>query len=163
GNAVESKARQNKSNQPNANSDDVTKVFSTITFMRGSLNVEKLLLDACADANKLSWSTATTEEKAKNRFVMHYIPKRTEETEHRKHRAGPCLSRRAEHAGLRVQPVGDDQPRADQVVDRHAGQCPVRPPDRGHRQRVPRPRERGPAEQHDVAHVLAQGRQAGRE
>ena len=53
--------------------------------MRGMLNVERLLLDACTEANDLSWATASTEEKAKNRFVIHYVPKRTEDNDNRNH------------------------------------------------------------------------------
>jgi hypothetical protein len=84
GNAVEAKARQSKGNQ-NGGSEDATKVFSTITFLRGALNVEKLLLDACAAANRLTWETASTEEKVKSRFVIHYVPKRSEENDNRNH------------------------------------------------------------------------------
>lgn len=84
-NAVESKARASKGNN-NSNSDDnATKIYSTITFVRGMLNVEKLLLEACQAANDLSWSNASTEERAKNRFVIHYVPKRTEENDNRNH------------------------------------------------------------------------------
>src|SRR5438874_7416375 len=50
-NAVESKARQSKgNNNSSGNNEDATKIYSTITFLRGSLNVEKLLLDACSAA-----------------------------------------------------------------------------------------------------------------
>src|SRR5829696_5877049 len=84
GNAVEAKARASKGNQTGG-SEDATKIFSTITFLRCSLNVEKLLLDACAAANQLTWETTTTEEKAKSRFVIHYVPKRTQESDNRNH------------------------------------------------------------------------------
>ena len=84
GNAVEAKAESSKGN-PNGTSEDATKVFSTITFVRGTLNVEKLLLDACSAANQLTWESATTEEKAKSRFVIHYVPKRSEESDNRNH------------------------------------------------------------------------------
>src|SRR5215210_164674 len=84
GNAVEAKARQNK--QPaNADNEDATKVFSTITFVRGCLNVEKVLLTACDAANQLTWANASTEEQAKNRFVIHYVPKRQEDNDNRNH------------------------------------------------------------------------------
>jgi hypothetical protein len=85
-NAVESKARAAKGNNANGGtSEDTTKVYSTITFVRGTLNVEKLLLEACNAANAVSWANATTEEKAKNRFVIHYVPKRSEENDNRNH------------------------------------------------------------------------------
>jgi hypothetical protein len=84
GNAVEAKARQNK--QPaNTNNEDATKVFSTVTFVRGCLNVEKVLLAACDAANQLTWANASTEEEAKNRFVIHYVPKRQEDNDNRNH------------------------------------------------------------------------------
>src|SRR5438105_9483506 len=85
-NAVEAKARQTKGNNNNSgNNEDATKIYSTITFLRGSLSVEKLLLEACAAANQITWSTASTEEQAKNRFVIHYVPKRSEESDNRNH------------------------------------------------------------------------------
>jgi hypothetical protein len=84
-NAVEAKARQNKGNANNGSDDDATKIYSKITFMRGMLNVERLLLDACEDANAMSWANASTEEKAQNRFVIHYVPKRTEDSDNRNH------------------------------------------------------------------------------
>jgi hypothetical protein len=85
-NAVEAKARQSKGNNNNSgNNEDATKIYSTITFLRGSLSVEKLLLDACKAANDITWSNASTEEKAKNRFVIHYVPKRSEESDNRNH------------------------------------------------------------------------------
>lgn len=86
-NAVEAKARQSKGNTPNGggNSEDVAKIYSTITFLRGTLNVERLLLEACNEANRLTWANASSEEKAKNRFVIHYVPKRQEENDNRNH------------------------------------------------------------------------------
>ncbi|HEX3150307.1 MAG TPA: AAA family ATPase [Gemmataceae bacterium] len=83
-NAVEAKARQNKPNNNN-NDDDATKVFSTITFVRGCLNVEKVLHTACESANNLTWANASTEEQAKDRFVIHYVPKRSEDNDNRNH------------------------------------------------------------------------------
>jgi hypothetical protein len=85
-NAVEAKARQSKqSNNNGGNNEDATKVYSTITFVRCCLNVEKVLLAACDASNQLTWSNATSEEKSKNRFVIHYVPKRTEESDNRNH------------------------------------------------------------------------------
>src|SRR5262245_16897432 len=84
-NAVESKARQTKTAQTggSSGSDDATKVYSTLTFVRGTLNVEKLLLDACNEANGLTWSNASSEEYNRNRFVIHYVHTRTEENDSR--------------------------------------------------------------------------------
>lgn len=54
----------------------VAKVFSTITFVRGTLNVEQILKEACDARNQLSWSVEDDEAARKNRFVIHYIPPR---------------------------------------------------------------------------------------
>lgn len=83
-NAVEAKARQAKGNTT-GNSDDATKIYSTITFVRGTFDVEKVLLSACEAANKLTWDTASTEETVKSRFVIHYVPKRSEDNDNRNH------------------------------------------------------------------------------
>ncbi len=73
---------------------------------------------------------------------------------HRQDRPGPRLRRGPEHADLRLQSRRDEQPRADQGVERHAGQRAVHRADRGHRQRLPRPGERGSQERrHDVVAV----------
>jgi hypothetical protein len=55
------------------------KVFSTLTFLRGTLDIEKLLREACAESNGLTWEANTEEEQARNRFVIHHVPAQTEE------------------------------------------------------------------------------------
>ena len=80
---------------------------------------------------------------------------------HRQDGPGPRLRRRPEHADLRLQPGGDEQPRADQGVERHAGQRAVHRPDRGHRQRLPRPRERRPQGRPDA--VAGRPQEEGRQ
>ncbi len=57
----------------------VTKVYSTLTYLRGTLDVEAIVRDACAAANKLSWAVASAEEEARNRFVIHRVPDRDRE------------------------------------------------------------------------------------
>jgi hypothetical protein len=75
--------RQGRSQPREPTANVTTKIYSTITFLRGTINVENLLRNACDASNKLSWSVATAEEQAKNRFVIHHVPKRnTEESEH---------------------------------------------------------------------------------
>ncbi len=59
----------------NSNSN-ATKIYSTITFVRGTLNVEKILTDACSVRNEISWANAQAEQEAKSRFVIHHVPKR---------------------------------------------------------------------------------------
>jgi hypothetical protein len=57
------------------------KVFSTVTFVRGTLDFEELLRKACEESNKLTWEVNDDDEKAKNRFVIHHVPARKEEEE----------------------------------------------------------------------------------
>lgn len=82
-NAIEVKAKQNKQN--NNNNEDVTKIYSTITFIRGTIDIEEILLAACDKSNQLSWENANSEERNKNRFVIHYIPKREKDDNNRNH------------------------------------------------------------------------------
>src|SRR5262249_50657499 len=56
----------------------VAKIYSSLTFLRGTLDVEKLLRDACTARNSISWSVEDEQESTKSRFVIHYIPKRTD-------------------------------------------------------------------------------------
>src|SRR5262249_29265156 len=61
-NAVEAKAAAAKSNQGNSGSnEDVTKVYCTMTFLRGTINLEKILEEACAAVNHVSWQSAEVE------------------------------------------------------------------------------------------------------
>jgi len=55
------------------------KIFSTVTYLRGTLNFEALLKKACDESNQLTWEVDSAEEKAKNRFVIHHIPARKEQ------------------------------------------------------------------------------------
>ncbi len=75
-NARENKARGKHPNQGESNDGDVSKVYSTITFVRATLNVEDILRRACDKRNKLAWAVASAEEEAKNRFCIHFIPER---------------------------------------------------------------------------------------
>lgn len=75
-NEVERKSRQSKGDNNSSSSSDATKVYSTITFLRGTLDVEAIIREACADMNNITWNNNTEQEKAKNRFVIHFVPKR---------------------------------------------------------------------------------------
>ncbi|HEY1377773.1 MAG TPA: AAA family ATPase [Gemmataceae bacterium] len=77
-NAVEKKSKGGQNNS-SSNGSDATKVYSTITFVRGTLDVERILREACAARNSLSWSVADAEEAAKTRFRIHFVPPRTDE------------------------------------------------------------------------------------
>jgi len=77
-NEIERKSRAGKGDtgSSSSSSSDATKVYSTITFIRGTLDVEAIIREACAEMNKLTWHASTEQEKAKNRFVIHFVPKR---------------------------------------------------------------------------------------
>jgi hypothetical protein len=77
-NAQEKKPRGGQQAQDHG-SGGPTKVYSTLTFLRGTLNIEEVLTEACADSNRLTWEVNTAEEQAKNRFVIHHIPTRKEQ------------------------------------------------------------------------------------
>lgn len=55
---------------------DRVKVYSTITCVRGTLNVEAVLREACTARNQISWAAEDAEEAGKRRFVIHHVPKR---------------------------------------------------------------------------------------
>jgi hypothetical protein len=79
-NAVEKKSKGGGQNSSSSgHNSDAAKVYSTITFVRGTLDVERILRDACAVRNQLSWSVADAEEVAKTRFRIHFVPPRTDE------------------------------------------------------------------------------------
>src|SRR5262245_24998953 len=75
-NAMENKARSSKGARTEGGESNATKVYSTLTFLRGSVDVEGILRDACDHSNKLSWAVATAEEEGRSRFVIHYVPNR---------------------------------------------------------------------------------------
>ncbi len=74
-NEVEKKSKTAKG-ESGGGSNDATKVYSTITFVRGTVNVERLLREACDYMNSLTWSNNSVEEKVKTRFSIHFFPSR---------------------------------------------------------------------------------------
>ncbi len=78
-NQVEHKAASGKGN--NDGSSSGMKVFSTITFVRGTLNVEQILRDACMARNNISWAVEDEQTATKNRFCIHHVPARGEDTD----------------------------------------------------------------------------------
>lgn len=60
----------------NSGSSDKVKVYSTVTFVRGTVDVEGILKDACDFRNQMSWAAEDAEQEAKTRFVIHHVPKR---------------------------------------------------------------------------------------
>lgn len=67
--------------QQHDSSGGPTKIYSTVTFLRGTMDIEDLLRKACAESNRLTWEVNSAQEKAKNRFVIHHIPARKEQEE----------------------------------------------------------------------------------
>jgi hypothetical protein len=84
GNAIEKKAQTAKGNRE-AGSSEASKVWSTLTFLRGTLDIEAVLRQACEGSNQLSWAVEGAEKKAKNRFVIHYVPRRDEKDDDHDH------------------------------------------------------------------------------
>ena len=56
------------------NSHETVKVYSTLTFLRGTLDVEAVLGEACANRNRLAWSVADAEEQGQSRFFIRHVP-----------------------------------------------------------------------------------------
>jgi hypothetical protein len=73
-NQVESKAASSRGN--NESSSSGMKVYSALTFVRGTLDIEKLLKAACDARNNLSWSNEDQQTATKNRFCIHHVPPR---------------------------------------------------------------------------------------
>jgi hypothetical protein len=77
-NALESRPRTHRPSTENGEDHErsVSKVYSTITFLRGTLDVETILRNACRNCNQLTWTVASAEEQAQNRFVIYRVPDR---------------------------------------------------------------------------------------
>lgn len=75
-NQVESKAASGKGN--NDSSGSGMKIYSTLVFVRGTLDVEKLLREACQARNNISWAVEDQQTATKNRFCIHHVPPRGE-------------------------------------------------------------------------------------
>ncbi len=77
-NAQEAKAKTRRGS--GSSSDDSTaKVHCTVTFLRGTIDIEKILRESCARQNQLAWSTTEEEEQGRSRFVIRHVPPRSEE------------------------------------------------------------------------------------
>jgi hypothetical protein len=69
------KKTSGKGDQQNSNA---TKIYSTLTFVRGTLDVETILREACTVRNQISWAAEDADKESKTRFVIHHVPKRTD-------------------------------------------------------------------------------------
>src|SRR5262245_19495360 len=72
-NEKENKARSDK---PKHDNSDALEVYSTVTSLRGPLDVEELLRESCARRNQQTWAVNEAEEQTKYRFVIHHVPPR---------------------------------------------------------------------------------------
>jgi hypothetical protein len=72
-NQVENKAANSKGGDASGSG---MKVYSTITFIRGTLDVEAILKAACAARNNVSWAVEDEQTATKNRFCIHHVPPR---------------------------------------------------------------------------------------
>src|SRR5262249_32494996 len=68
------KPATNNSNPWGGSEETALKIYSTITFLRGTVDVEKIVREACGQRNQITWTQSTEDEKAKNRFFIHYVP-----------------------------------------------------------------------------------------
>jgi ATPase family associated with various cellular activities (AAA) len=85
GNPAEKKARSGHGETTGGDAVAGTKVHATLTFLRGTFDVEALFRLACNATNEHSWSVESAEEKSKNRFAIHFIPRReTQSDDHGK-------------------------------------------------------------------------------
>jgi hypothetical protein len=77
-NQVESKAAAGKPNGESSSGSGTggMKVHSTLIFLRGTIDVEKLLRDACAARNNVSWAVEDEQTATQNRFCIHHVPAR---------------------------------------------------------------------------------------
>ena len=75
-NQVENKAASGKGGGDGASAAGGTKVYSTITFVRGTLDVEAIVRAACAARNAVSWATEDVQAATKNRFCIYHVPNR---------------------------------------------------------------------------------------
>src|SRR5215471_13612620 len=83
GNPGEKKARAGRGEATGGDEVTGTKVHASLTFLRGTFDIEAVFREACNASNEHSWSVENAEEQAKNRFVIHFIPRREGQTDER--------------------------------------------------------------------------------
>jgi ATPase family associated with various cellular activities (AAA) len=76
GNPGEKKARAGRGEAAGGDEVAGTKVHATLTFLRGTFNMDSLFQDACHASNEQCWSVESADEEATNRFVIHFVPQR---------------------------------------------------------------------------------------
>ncbi len=78
-NHQEKRSNKGSEGQGEGQSNAGSKVYSTLTVLRGTVNLEALIRDACESYNKRSWHVDHCEEKSKNRYVIHHVPTHDED------------------------------------------------------------------------------------
>ena len=73
---TQEKKSNNNQQQQNHHGGGPTRIFSTVTFLRGTVDFEHLLREACEESNRLTWEVNSAQEQAKNRFAIHHVPAR---------------------------------------------------------------------------------------
>jgi hypothetical protein len=68
--------KTNKTAAEQQANNNVTKIYGTLIYVRGTIDVDEILKEACAIRNAISWATEDDEEKSKTRFVIHHVPSR---------------------------------------------------------------------------------------
>jgi SpoVK/Ycf46/Vps4 family AAA+-type ATPase len=77
-NAIEKKAETNRNGRERTEDYETLKIHSTLTFLRGTLDMEKLLCAASAASDRASKAAENTAQEKRNRFVIHFVPRRCE-------------------------------------------------------------------------------------
>ena len=84
-NAVEKKAETNRTSRERTDDSEALKIYSTLTFLRGTLDIEAVLRAACAAIDQASQAADLVEEHGRNRFVIHHVPKRNDSEHNREY------------------------------------------------------------------------------
>lgn len=79
-NQVENKAATGKNNGESSSSSGSMKIYSTVIFVRGTVNMEAILKEACDARNNMSWANEDQQAAIKNRFCIHHVPPRGDGT-----------------------------------------------------------------------------------
>lgn len=77
-NARERRRRRNQSRSEESD-DSSLKVYSTITFLRGTVDVESIVREACERNNQQAWALGADDEPAINRFCVVRSPARSDD------------------------------------------------------------------------------------
>lgn len=88
-----SNSQENRANanQQQAAQATAMRVFCTLTFLRGTVKVEKLLMAACRHADQLNWDATDLQEKQHSRFAIHHVPYRDEPNQQHHYNRGNGL------------------------------------------------------------------------